>query len=123
MGIGEEMKKALVEVLKVKMVPHPVKIIAEIKLTCYTHEGIDAIKFALREGQSLSTEEIPLKFSYVSSPIYEISTKTIKKNEGLNLIWEATRKVEQAIKSRQGNFILKTKVFAYYLAGSSWRKH
>ena len=93
------------------MVPHPVKIFAEIKLTCYTHEGIDAIKFALNEGQSISTSEIPLKFMIISSPIYEISTRTIKKNEGLKLVSEAIKRIEQAIKSREGNFILKTKVF------------
>lgn len=43
------------------MVPEPVKIRADFKLTCYKFEGIDAIKAALIEGEKLSTPDIPIK--------------------------------------------------------------
>lgn len=43
------------------MVPEPVKIRADFKLTCYKFDGIDAIKAALLEGEKLSTSEIPIK--------------------------------------------------------------
>jgi len=49
------------ELLKIKMVPEPVKIRADFKLTCYKFEGIDAIKNALIEGEKLSTPEIQIK--------------------------------------------------------------
>ena len=109
-GINGDMKKALLEVLKIKMVPHPVKVRAEFKLTCYTKEGIDALKYALKQGESLSTENIQIKFSIIASPKYEASTLTIKKIEGLNLIKEAIKKVEAAIKSKSGNFEVTIKV-------------
>lgn len=43
------------------MVPEPIKIRADFKLTCYKFEGIEAIKAALLEGEKISTSEIPLK--------------------------------------------------------------
>lgn len=43
------------------MVPQPIKIKADFKLTCFHYDGIDAIKAALMEGEKLSTEEIPIK--------------------------------------------------------------
>lgn len=43
------------------MIPEPVKIRSDFKLTCYKFEGIDAIKAALLEGEKLSTAETPIK--------------------------------------------------------------
>ena len=53
--------KELVELIKIKMIPEPVKIRSDFKLTCYKFEGIDAIKAALLEGEKLSTAETPIK--------------------------------------------------------------
>ena len=90
------------------MVPQPGKIKAEFSLTCYKFEGIDAIKYALLEGETLSTEEIQIKFRVISSPLYECSITTINKNEGLKLMGQALRMVEQCIKDKEGNFLQQT---------------
>ena len=37
-----------------------VKIRADIDITCFRYEGIDAIKDALRAGMALSTEKSPI---------------------------------------------------------------
>ena len=91
------------------MIPHPVKIKAEVKLTCFTVGGIDDIKAALNEGSSLGTKEIQVKVRVISSPLYEISTETVRKNDGLELLSEVAKKIEQAIKMRSGNFVLHVK--------------
>lgn len=91
------------------MVPKPVKIRADFKLTCYKFDGIEAIKAALIEGERLSTPEIPIKFKIQGSPIYECSTETINKSEGLKLIGDALKVVETSIRVREGNFLLQTK--------------
>ncbi len=97
------------EILKVRMVPKPVKIRADFKLTCFKFDGIEAIKAALIEGERLSTAEIPIKFKIQGSPIYECSTETINKAEGLKLIGSALKVVETSIRLREGNFLLQTK--------------
>ena len=97
------------EILKVRMVPKPVRIRADFKLTCFKFDGIEAIKFALMEGERLSTTEIPIKFKILGSPIYECSTETINKAEGMKLIGQALKVVESSIKLKEGNFLLQTK--------------
>jgi translation initiation factor 2 subunit 1 len=91
------------------MVPQPVKIRADFKLTCFKFEGIDAIKAALMEGEKLSTPDIPIKFRVIGSPLYECTTTTINKAEGLKLVGNALKVVESSIKLREGNFLLQTK--------------
>jgi translation initiation factor 2 subunit 1 len=91
------------------MVPKPVKIRADFKLTCFKFEGIEAIKAALIEGERLSTPEIPIKFKITGSPIYECSTETINKADGLKAIGNALKAVESSIRLREGNFLLQTK--------------
>lgn len=91
------------------MVPKPVKIRADFKLTCYKFEGIDAIREALSEGEKQSTPEIPIKFRVIGSPIYECSTETINKTDGIKLLGLALKQVESSIRLREGNFLLQTK--------------
>lgn len=44
-----------------RLTPHPVKIRADIEVSCYSYEGIDAVKSALKAGLAQSTEELPIK--------------------------------------------------------------
>lgn len=99
------------EILKVRMVPKPVKIRADFKLTCFKFEGIEAIRAALLEGEKLSTPDIPIKFRVQGSPIYECSTETINKAEGLKLVGQALKVVETSIRLREGQFLLQQKPF------------
>lgn len=41
----------------------------DIEVSCYGYEGIDAVKLALKVGESYGTEEIPLKVKFfIASP-------------------------------------------------------
>ena len=51
------------------MIPEPVKIRADFKLTCYKVQGIDAIRAALMEGEKLSTNDIQIKVNKRSNLI------------------------------------------------------
>lgn len=106
--ISENAKKELLELLKQRMVQQPVKIKSDFLLVCYKFEGIDAIKFALQQGEKLSTKEIPIKFRIVSSPLYECSIFTTNKTEGIKLVEKALKAVESSIKEKGGNFLLQT---------------
>lgn len=35
--------------------------VLDVEVACYGYEGVDAVKAALREGLSASTEEMPVK--------------------------------------------------------------
>jgi translation initiation factor 2 subunit 1 len=53
-----------------RLTPQPIKLRADIELTCYTPAGIDAIKRALRAGEKASTEAVPIKAKLVAPPLY-----------------------------------------------------
>jgi translation initiation factor 2 subunit 1 len=91
------------------MIPKPVKIRSEFKLTCFKFEGIEAMRHALSEGERLSTNEISIKFRILGSPIYECTTETINKSEGLKLMGDALKKVESSIRHLEGNFLIQVK--------------
>ena len=62
-----------------RLTPQPIKLRADIELTCYTPAGIDAIKKALRAGESQSTEAVPIKAKLVAPPLYVLSTNATDK--------------------------------------------
>lgn len=54
--LSKEEEEKLVENVKKKMRPQPVKIRADFEITCFAYEGIDAIKEALSEGEKAAKE-------------------------------------------------------------------
>jgi translation initiation factor 2 subunit 1 len=54
--LNPELKAALIEQVKRRLTPQPVKIRSDIEVACYAYEGINAVKEALRAGLALSDE-------------------------------------------------------------------
>lgn len=110
--ITDEEKKILIESIARKMAPTPVKLRADFELTCFTYEGIDAIKAALLTAKAKVTEvdaSIPISFKLIAPPHYRCETVTLKKNEGLTLLETALKEIEQVIKERGGTFKIVNK--------------
>ena len=106
--ITEPVKKELMEILRQRMKPKPVNIKSDFIVRCDGFEGIDAIKYALMEGEKKSTKNIPIKFKVISSPLYECSIETINKKEGLDVMKEALKEVERTILEKKGKFYLQS---------------
>ena len=47
----DRIKRELISNIKKRLTPQPVKIRADIEVTCYGYEGIEAIKAALTAGR------------------------------------------------------------------------
>ena len=62
-----------------RLTPQPIKLRADIELTCYTPAGIDAIKKALRAGEAQSNEAVPIKAKLVAPPLYVLGTNATDK--------------------------------------------
>lgn len=82
-----------------RLTPQPIKLRADIELTCYTPAGIDAIKKALRAGERQSSEAVPIKAKLVAPPLYVLSTNATDKvciisssiGNTIRLIWDVVR--------------------------------
>ena len=72
-----------------RLTPQPIKIRADIELTCYTPAGIDAIKKALRAGEKESTDAVQIKARLVAPPLYVLSTNATDK------VWLSFRIMDQ----------------------------
>ena len=56
---------------------------ADVEVSCYAYEGIDAVKSALKAGLQQSTEEMPLEIRLIAPPQYVITTTTLDRTEGI----------------------------------------
>ena len=62
-----------------RLTPQPIKLRADVELTCFHPSGIEAIKKALRAGERESSEQVPIKAKLVAPPLYVLSTNSTDK--------------------------------------------
>jgi len=106
-GLDEHTKEVLVENIHRKLTQQNVKIRADFECSCFTYEGIDAVKEALRAGISIGTEEIPIKINLIAPPVYVMTCSTPEKAEGVALLQKGCEVVEETIKKVGGTFAIQ----------------
>ena len=84
--LSENVKKVLLDNIQLKLTQQAVKIRADIEVACYTYEGIDAVKDALRAGIACSTDVVPIKINLIAPPLYVITTSTPEKAVSITAI-------------------------------------
>ena len=84
--LSENVKKVLLDNIQLKLTQQAVKIRADIEVACYTYEGIDAVKDALRAGIACSTDVVPIKINLIAPPLYVMTTSTPEKAVSITAI-------------------------------------
>ncbi|KAJ7454873.1 eukaryotic translation initiation factor 2 subunit alpha [Mycena latifolia] len=92
-----------------RLTPQPIKLRADIELTCYTPAGIDAIKRALRAGEKASTDAVPIKAKLVAPPLYVLSTNATDKYAAVERLERAIEGIQVSIEDEGGSCIVKMK--------------
>ncbi|KZT62411.1 translation initiation factor eIF-2 alpha subunit [Calocera cornea HHB12733] len=92
-----------------RLTPQPVKIRADIEVTCFGYDGIDAIKTALKAGEALSTPEIPIKVKLVAPPLYVLLTNSTDKQGGVDALERAIDVIGTVITREKGEISIKMK--------------
>lgn len=105
--ISESERAELLRNIERRLTPQPIKLRADIEVTCYHYEGIDAIKAALKAGEAMSTEQYPIKIKLVAPPLYVVTTSSLSKDKGIEMLNDALDVVEAEIKKRKGKYTLK----------------
>jgi translation initiation factor 2 subunit 1 len=93
--IEPEIKEALITYIKRKLAPQPVKIRADIEVTCFAYEGIDAIKEALAAG-----EKNAVAIKLIAAPIYVMTMMTLDKEHGIELMNQSIESIGGIIRSK-----------------------
>lgn len=107
LDIDEDTKNAVVTYIKRKLAPQPVKIRADIEVTCFTYEGIDAIKAALSEGEEKGQSEAPIKIKLIAPPMYVMTSMTLDKELGIETMNLAIETIANSIKAKGGSLDVK----------------
>ena len=108
--VPDNIKDELKAYIRRRLAPQPIKIRADVEVSCFTYEGIDAIREALFAGMKVGGEKTPIKLNLIAPPIYVLSTMTLEKESGIELLNKAIETIKEVITSKGGK--LETKMAA-----------
>ena len=108
MEITEEERREAVEYIRLKMTPVPLKVRADIQVTCFAYEGVEAIRAALLAGQALSTEAVPIKVQLIAPPLYVMLTTTLDKAAGIAALTASIDAIRAVLEAKGGRLVVKT---------------
>ncbi|KAK9316614.1 translation initiation factor 2, alpha subunit [Lipomyces starkeyi] len=90
-----------------RLTPQPTKVRADVDVTCFGYEGIDAVKAALKKAEALHTDAVPVKVRLVSPPLYVLTSHCLDKQLGIEILEKAITEIEKSIKEAGGEFAVK----------------
>merc|ERR1712146_710131 len=106
-GLDDALRKAILEDICKRLTPTAIKIRADIEVTCFHYEGINAIKGALLKGVALGTEELPINIKLVAPPLYVMLCSALDKAKGIALLNEAIELMREDIRKHKGELQVK----------------
>ena len=80
---------------------------ADVEVTCFGYEGIDAVKTALRAAEARNTSDAQVKVKLVSPPLYVLTSQCLEKGTGITLLEQAIKDIEENIRSAGGGCVTK----------------
>lgn len=107
LNLDQMTKSILMTDVKSRLSPQAVKIRADIEVSCFTFEGIDAVRAALMAGLKKSTDEIPIKINLVAPPLYVMLTSSLDKQTGIQALENAIAAIDEVMKARGGKCFVK----------------
>jgi translation initiation factor 2 subunit 1 len=90
-----------------KLTPHPTKVRADVEVTCFRYDGIDAVKDALRKAEAKNTQDAEVKVKLVSPPHYVLTSQCLDKQLGIQLLEQAIKDIEETITAAGGGCQVK----------------
>jgi len=101
LGLEKNVYDTLVANIKLRMTPQPLKIRADIEVSCTKYEGVDAVKRALKAGLAVATND-DVEIHLRASPKFVVSTQATDKEAGIALVQDVIDKVKDTIESEGG---------------------
>ncbi|XP_075259391.1 eukaryotic translation initiation factor 2 subunit 1-like [Convolutriloba macropyga] len=102
--LDNSVREVLLAEIQRRLAPNPVKIRADVEVSCFNFEGIDAIKRALKRGIECSTEEMQISVNLIAPPQYVLTVTTLDHTDGLVAVRSAMNEIEESIVESGGSF-------------------
>jgi len=103
-NLEQDVRELLLTTISHRLTPQPLKCRADIEVSCYEYDGIDAVKAALKAGIALSNEDMPIKVNLIAPPQYVVTTTTMDRQLGIELLAHAIAKIEETILKYKGSY-------------------
>eukprot|EP00708_Paratrimastix_pyriformis_P002434 GAFH01001180.1.p1 GENE.GAFH01001180.1~~GAFH01001180.1.p1 ORF type:complete len:356 (+),score=96.11 GAFH01001180.1:159-1070(+) len=97
----------LMQMIRRRLTPTPVRIRADIEVTCFSYEGIEAIKNALLAAESVSNEEVKIEAKVIAAPLYGLFSTVLAKERGIAAINAAVELARSSIEAARGSLVVK----------------
>lgn len=107
LDVPEDVIEELKTYIRRRLAPQPIKIRADVEVSCFTYDGIDAIRDALFAGIAVGTENSPIKIRLIAPPIYVLSTMTLDKDVGIALLQKSIDVILEKISAKGGKMDVK----------------
>ena len=107
LDVPAEMIEELKTYILRRLAPQPIKIRSDVEVSCFTYEGIDAIKTALNAGIEVGTDQSPIRIKLIAPPIYVLSTTTLEKEAGIALLNKSIDTIREKITEKGGKIDVK----------------
>ncbi|ROW09659.1 hypothetical protein VMCG_02498 [Cytospora schulzeri] len=104
---SEAIEEELKSYISKRLTPQPTKLRADIEVTCFGYEGIDAIKTALRCAEASNTADNQVKVKLVSPPLYVLTSQCLDKSVGIALLEQAIVDIRTSIEGAGGKLNVK----------------
>jgi len=105
--VPQDLKDEIKTYITRRLAPQPIKIRSDIEVSCFTYEGIDAIREALFAGMECGTDNSQIKIKLIAPPIYVVSTTTLEKEVGIALLNKAIDVIREKISAKGGKIDVK----------------
>merc|ERR1719149_186291 len=106
-GLDINLRKAILDDICKRLTPTAIKIRADIEVTCFHYEGINAIRSALLKGAELATPELGMKVKLVAPPLYVMTCSALDKTHGIKLLNDAIEVMTTEIRAAKGELQVK----------------
>lgn len=104
---SEAVRNEITQYISKKLTPSPTKVRADIEVTCFGYDGIDAVKDALRMAELSNTADSQIRVKLVAPPLYVLTSQCLDKNLGVKMLEDAIEKINKTIKESGGGCIVK----------------
>jgi len=104
---SDVVKNELQTYISKRLTPQPTKVRADVEVTCFGYEGIDAVKTSLRKAEAKNTPDTPVKVKLVSPPLYVLTSQCLDKTTGIQVLEEAIKEIEVSIVASGGQCVVR----------------
>ncbi|KAA0187793.1 Eukaryotic translation initiation factor [Fasciolopsis buskii] len=102
--IDDNTREVLLQNIRHRLTPQAMKIRANFEVSCFTYEGIDAVRRALKSGLELTSEELPIRINLIAPPLYVLTAQTMEWSDGVEHLNRVLETIKQSIESQGGTF-------------------